>query len=260
MSDETIVAVFDTETHADAAVRDLVAANVPSDAISKHARGAAGTESAADASGQKQGFWSRTFGGEPDHDTAVYDRSLEAGSTVVTVKTPDQYVTAVEEILERHNPIDIDERAAGYGLSQTTPTRGAASETARGTAAPNQNMQLSEEQLVVGKRLVNRGSTRIRRFVVEKPVEEQVTLQEETVHIERRPVQSGQVSGDAAFTDKTIEVTETGEEAVVGKSARVYEEVAVRKDSNERVETVKDTVRREEVEVTKGTERDPTRT
>jgi stress response protein YsnF len=35
---------------------------------------------------------------------------------------------------------------------------------------------LSEEQLTVGKRLVNHGTTHIRRFVVETPVEENVTL------------------------------------------------------------------------------------
>jgi hypothetical protein len=59
-----------------------------------------------------QGFWSSLFGGEPDHDTAVYDRSLESGSSVVTVRVPDEHVDGVTRILERHQPIDIDERAA----------------------------------------------------------------------------------------------------------------------------------------------------
>ena len=56
---------------------------------------------------------------------------------------------------------------------------------------------------------------------------------------------------DADFTDKTIEVTERDEEAVVGKTARVKEEVVVRKDAADRVETVHDTVRREDVEIVK---------
>jgi stress response protein YsnF len=56
---------------------------------------------------------------------------------------------------------------------------------------------------------------------------------------------------DADFTDKVIEVTETDEEAVVSKTARVREEVVVRKDETERAETVRDTVRREDVEITK---------
>ena len=93
---------------------------------------------------------------------------------------------------------------------------------------------LAEEQLTVGKRLVNRGSTRIRRFVVETPVEEAVTLRSEHVSVERRPVASDTKVTDADFTDRTIEVTETDEEAVVGKTARVKEEVVVNKEATEK--------------------------
>ena len=56
-------------------------------------------------------------------------------------------------------------------------------------------LALSEEQLTVGKRLVNRGTSRIRRFVVETPVEEAVTLHSEQVSIERRPVAAGTKAG-----------------------------------------------------------------
>ena len=47
-----------------------------------------------------------------------------------------------------------------------------------------------------------------------------------------------------------MEVRETEEVPVVEKTARVVEEVAVRKEETERTETVRDTARREEVEVT----------
>lgn len=108
---------------------------------------------------------------------------------------------------------------------------------------------LSEEQLTVGKRLVNRGTTHIRRFVVETPVEENVTLHTERVSIDRRPASAGARVDDADFTNRTIEVTETDEEAVVGKTARVREEVVVHKEATDRVETVRDTVRRQDVEI-----------
>ena len=42
---------------------------------------------------------------------------------------------------------------------------------------------------------------------------------------------------------------ERGEEAVVSKETRVTEELVIRKDVEERTETVSDTVRRTEVEV-----------
>ena len=44
-------------------------------------------------------------------------------------------------------------------------------------------------------------------------------------------------------------MTETAEEAVVGKQARVVEEVRIGKDVSERAETIRDTVRHTEVEV-----------
>ena len=260
MTDETIVAMYDTAAHADAAVRDLEAANVPSSAISRHPS-TSGTVS--ESAPREQGFWASLFGGEPDHDSAVYDRSVDSGSHVVTVKVPETHVASVTSILERHNPIDIDERATGYGLgaagTTTTTTRetvgtGAAGMGVRGTALRDggeEKLQLAEEQLTVGKRLVNRGTTRIRRFVVETPVEENVTLHSERVSVERRPVTGDARVTDADFTDKTIEMTETDEEAVVGKTARVKEEIVVRKDATDRTETVRDTVRREDVEITK---------
>jgi stress response protein YsnF len=52
-----------------------------------------------------------------------------------------------------------------------------------------------------------------------------------------------------AFADKTVEVTETNEEAVVAKTARIAEEVVIHKDVQQDVETIRDTVRRDKVEV-----------
>ena len=86
-------------------------------------------------------------------------------------------------------------------------------------------------------------------------MEEQVRLRDETVSIERRPVSGSATVAPDAFTEKTIEVAETAEEAVVAKTARVKEEVVIKKDATERVETVRDTVRGEEVEVDHGTDK-----
>ena len=91
---------------------------------------------------------------------------------------------------------------------------------------------------------------RIRSYVVETPVEEQVALREEHVQqVERRPVAPPVAAGDDAFRERTVEATERTEEEAVAKEARVTEEVVVRKQAEERTETVSDTVRRTEVEV-----------
>ncbi len=250
MAEETIVAVYDTAAHAQAAVSDLRAASVPESAISVQAGGATTGTSTTAAPVREQGFWSSLFGGEPDHDTSVYDRSVQGGSSVVTVRVPDQHVDRVMQILESHNPVDIDERASSYGLTQTSTTQTPLAAPTRPAVATAEGgaIQLSEEQLAVGKRVVNRGGTRIRRFVVETPVEEQVTLHDEKVTLERRPVTDGRPATDS-FSDKAIEMTATTEEAVVSKTARVVEEVGLRKEATDRVETIRDTVRKEEVEI-----------
>lgn len=112
---------------------------------------------------------------------------------------------------------------------------------------------IAEERLTVGKREVNHGRVRVRSYVVETPVEEQVSLRQEHVDVQRRTVDRPVTAADEAlFAERTIEATESSEEAVVAKEARVVEEIAVSKTADERVQTVKDTVRRTEVEVDDG--------
>ena len=273
MTDHTIVAVYDTAAHAEAAVQALEAANVPSSAISRHSQQgttSAGALTAAPAAGEERGFWSSLFGAEPDHDTAVYDRSMASGATVVSVKVPEDHHESVAAILESHNPIDIDERAESYGLraasttglssslgmsgdtigAATTGATGSLGSAALGTAETKDGViRLAEESLEVGKRAIVGGTTRIRRYVVATPVEKDISLHSERVVVERRPVTGTETTGTVDFTDRTIEMTETNEQAVVSKTARIVEEVALRKEAADRVETVKDTVRRQDVEI-----------
>ena len=111
------------------------------------------------------------------------------------------------------------------------------------------SIPIIEERLRVGKREAGHGRVRIRSYVVETPVQEQVTLRQEHVQVERRPVDRPVTGTEAAFGERTVEATERWEEAVISKEARVTEEVSLRKTAEERTETVRDTVRRTEVEV-----------
>lgn len=109
-------------------------------------------------------------------------------------------------------------------------------------------LRLAEEQLEVGKRQVETGKARIRRFVTEKPVESRITLHEEHAEISRRAVTDPTALREVDWTDKVIEVVETDEQPVVNKTARVAEEVLIRREGADHVETVRDTVRRQQVE------------
>ncbi|HEX4170682.1 MAG TPA: YsnF/AvaK domain-containing protein [Bryobacteraceae bacterium] len=112
-----------------------------------------------------------------------------------------------------------------------------------------ETLRLAEEQLNVGKRQVEAGTTRIRRFVTEKPVEATVTLHEEHADVIRRAVSDPSFLNDVDWSDQTIEVKEMSEEAVVNKTTKLAEEVVIRKEGTDRTETIRDKVRRQEVDV-----------
>jgi len=218
----------------------------------------------------------------PTEDRATVDEAIRRGGAVLCAQVPDEKFETVATVLDGTEAVDFDEREAAWrregwsgtaatGTATDTASSGIAGGTAatstaatattgtaramRDTATTEERIPLAEERLVVGKRIVNHGRVRIRSYVVETPVEEQVTLREEHVDVERRPVNRGVQPGDDVFRDQVVEVTETSEEAVVSKTARVREEVVVRKDVEERVETVHDTVRRTEVEVQRDADR-----
>jgi stress response protein YsnF len=110
-----------------------------------------------------------------------------------------------------------------------------------------------EEELRIGKRQVVRGGARVRSFSRETPAEEQVQLREEVLHIHTRPSErrltENEIEAGGLFTERTFEIAAMREEPVVTKSAVVREEVIVSKRVKERTETIRDSVRRTEVEI-----------
>ena len=265
MNSETIVAVFDTPAHAQLAIADLEAAGIPSSSIQHYAHETYDPAQSTTGS-HTTGFWAWLMGEDSTDQHHLYDKSLQSGSTVVTVITDSGDNDRIISILEQHSPVDLEERGSQYGLTTgTSATAGAAAMTttrnegayaATGTSATGTGkglgeevISLAEETLKVGKREIDRGTTRVRRYVVERPVEEMVRLRDETVSVFRRPA-TGATVGKDSFTDKTISVKETAEEAVISKASQVVEEVVVKKQVNERDQKVTDTVRREEVEIT----------
>ncbi len=109
---------------------------------------------------------------------------------------------------------------------------------------------VGEETLNVGTRRVAGETTRVRRIVVETPVEQEVSLREERVVVERRrPTGAASTATQSIFTETAIEMSDSFEVAEVWKSVRVTEEVVLRREVSERHETVRDTVRRDEVVV-----------
>lgn len=181
--------------------------------------------------------------GAPQQEAQFYAQGIQGGGTLVTVRTTEDRAEEAMDILDRIGAMHFDP-----GMTQNTTATSAA--MGRGTTEGDVAIPIVEEQLQIGKRAVERGGVRVYSRVEERPVEEQVRLREEEVHVERHPVNREVTDADrAAFKEGVIEITETDEEAVVAKQARVVEEVVVGKEVSERTETVRDTVRRTDVNV-----------
>jgi hypothetical protein len=187
MTQRTVAAVYETVAQAAAAVRDLRAANILPDAISQDTKTFSASDTGSSAPPREQGFWANLFGSEPERDTTVYGRSI--GSSVLSVRVPDGGVERVTSILEAHHPIDLDEYAAQSTAQDTTSLTTPAG--ARAATTDEDTIRLAEENLSVGKRSVSGGTTRVRRYVVETPVEEQVALQGEKVVVDRHRSPAG---------------------------------------------------------------------
>ena len=167
--------------------------------------------------------------GFDEDDAKGYAKAARGGKTLVVAQAPDQKIDQAVAIIERHETEGGGEGSTGQG----------------------ETVQEVAEELAVGKRKAATGGVRVTTNVSEQPVEETVTLREEKVSAERKPAdrELSPEEAEAAFEEKTVEMTGTSEQAEVGKQARVVGEVALGKQVEEREETVKDTVRRSEVEV-----------
>jgi uncharacterized protein (TIGR02271 family) len=244
MFHEKVVAIYDTEAKANAAIETLKLAGYSTANVSLIR-----DEGEAEKAGlHEPGVWRRLFGRDLDpNDAAVFGRSIKEGSAIVAVRATETEAPKVMSLLDSHQPLNIRDRAEAYGLA-------AAASLARNVTTPaklnsEEVVRLAEEQLNVGKQMVESGHTRIRRYLVEKPVEANVTLHEEHAEVIRRAITDPAYVKDIDWSDKTIDVTETDEEAVVNKTARVTEEVVIRRQGSDHTQTVHATVRRQQIDV-----------
>src|SRR5919202_1828186 len=144
-----------------------------------------------------------------------------------------------------------DRGATGYAGTETTRSGFQSGTQDIGSAEGEQVLPVVEDDGRVGTREVEGGGVRVNTGVQERPVEQKGNLRDETVNVERRPVDRPVDAGTIpdAFQEGTFEVRELDEEPVVDKQARVVEEVVVNKDVDQRTETVRDTARRTNVDV-----------
>lgn len=271
----TITALFDQRADAEAAENRLKAANVDASHINIHDKSSSGFHAAGHSTTQEPGIWGSIKNAFlPDEDRHTYEEGVRRGGFLLTADVSEEHVDDAVRVLEEADTVDIDDRvqqwrssgwdyapetAMGAGVAATDYGYGSDKTTGSTDVAGEQSIPIVEEQLVVGKREVDRGGARVRSYVTEIPVHEQVRLRDEKINVQRRAVDRPLTDADDAFRERTIDVTATGEEAVIGKTARVVEEVVVSKTAGERVQDINETVRRTDVEIDedKGVASDP---
>ena len=273
MAYETLVAVFDTPEHANAAIEALKTGGFHDDDISlfdKNRLMAGKSTISKDV--KEAGLWHRLFGSDLyRHEAAVFGQTVDGGGTVLSLRVLDSEVAHATGILDLHKPIDVQDRAIAKGIAPAATVISAAKAIAAEApidipqkiavtpavaATHDEVLRLAEEQLEVGKRLVETGATRVRRFTVERDVSADVTLHEEHAEVLRRAIAEPIKLSDLDWSDREIEVVETAERALVNKTARIVEEVGLKKVGTDHIETVHEKLRRQQAEVERV---DPTR-
>lgn len=252
---QTVIGVFDTMDEARTAQQKLISQGVTPTAVHvTTARETSDTTEEKRDEGVLSGignFFSNLFGTDDSDEVSTYSEAIRRGSVVLSVELPDgASVEPVRDTLEDAGAVDVGAREEywrqqGWTGFQADSRPFTEEEIARERAV----LPVIEERLDVGKRQESKGVVRVYSRTVDTPVKESVNLREEHATIERRPVDRPATSADLeAFGEKTVEIEETAERAVVSKTARVVEEVVVSKEATERTETIEDTVRRTEVE------------
>jgi uncharacterized protein (TIGR02271 family) len=260
---ETIVSAFDTAEHAAAAVKALKAGGFHDTDISVFDR----SRLSGGIGLKVPGIWSRLFGDDDiyKHEATVYGQTVEKGGTVVVTRVLDSEVAHATGILNLYHPIDVADRAVTTGLAPAAHIETAAKEIAavplaaaqtvavapKLAAANRDVLRLAEEQLQVGKEAVESGRARVRRFTTEREVEEKVSLHEEHAEVIRKALSDPKAFADVDWADDEIEVVETAEHALVNKTARVVEEIALKKVGSDHMETIHEKLRRQQAEVEK---------
>jgi len=133
------------------------------------------------------------------------------------------------------------ELTAHYGMSGSTRS------STVSDGVEDQAITRSEEELEVGKRSVDAGTARLRKWVETEPVALDVELRREVAHVTRERID--EPVGDHEFVEEQVDIPLQAEKPVVQKQAVAKERIGVQKDVATETQTVQDELKKERVEV-----------
>lgn len=245
MKPQTVIGIFDYGVDAQMAAQQLMNNGISENNIDVAVRGATDRTGAPATANETRttdnkdkGFFDSLF--DNRDDSGKYSEVAQHGSVVAVHTQSETEAKKAAELLDKYGAIDVEDRAEKY------------------KAMPKDKRQdwiqssipVVQEELKVGKREVETGGLSIKSRIIEKPVEEHLRLREEHVRVERQPVNRLANEKDmATFKKGETKVIEHAEVPQVSKEARVVEEVKLGKEVSSREETIKDTLRKKDVEI-----------
>jgi stress response protein YsnF len=145
--------------------------------------------------------------GVPDEDAHYYAEGVRRGGILVTVAADDEREAQMAaDILRRHGAVDIDQRASEW-KRQGWKGRFEADTSTTPSAENERTVPVTEEELVVGRRNVERGAVRVYSRVSEQPgdVEKRARVVEEVKVGKKRSKTARTVQDTVRKTDVDVE-------------------------------------------------------
>ena len=243
-----LVSLHDTKAAAEAARRNLMNAGIDEIDITiddADSLGSAGPE-----------VFKSLYGDDlEEYEANTYSRAVKGGHKLLTAHVDDKDAAKALHVMSHHKNVDLKAKAVKEGVLSAKAAATVAVPTYKSDAEPIEHdlggpeaLKLAEEHIHVDKKVVETGTTQVRRYTVEKPVTATVKLRDEHVRLVKKALDDPNVD-DIDWGDATIELRSTKEVPYVTKSAKIVAEVGLEQVAREHTETIHDTERRERYEV-----------
>ncbi len=260
---KTVVAIFNSMKEAQIAADDLF----DNGFLKENIDVSSGEKYEEDEKGESAitRFFKNLFGTN-DEKTKQYSHVAKKRYVVAVHAQSVEEALEACEILDDKGAIDVNDHYNKY-FTPVTENRDAAQDEKTDEEDIQNNVEAhtddeiadeSQSKIVpaigenpeVPKKEVPTGGVRVRSRIVEKPVEENLRLREEHVHIERRKVDRAPTDEELRnFKKETAEFTADTKVPGMDTTPKVVEEVSVQKDVDLSNENVHDKVRSSDVVV-----------
>lgn len=193
-------------------------------------------------------FFKSLFG--ESSETEKYTQAGNSGKSIVTVQAHTaEEARQAANLLDDYGALDVYENNRSKELHYDFDT----SRNEESSPRPSAAARLEQQDSIDYNESEDRDeSKRMRSRIIEMPVANNMRLREEGARDEGNPMDSvSRENNFQPFQAGELELTESKEVPIINKEARVVEEINIQKEVEEKNETVRETLRATDIQVTK---------